>query len=40
VVRVPRYGRGQVTQVAGEEVTVVFPDSRSRTFLSTYVTAP
>jgi ATP-dependent DNA helicase RecQ len=38
VVRVPRYGRGEVTQVAGEEVTVVFPDSRSRTFLSSYVT--
>jgi hypothetical protein len=39
-VRVPRYGSGQVTQVAGEEVTVVFPDASLRTFLSSYVESP
>ncbi len=39
-VRVPRYGSGQVTKVAGKEVTVVFPDTSLRTFVSDYVEAP
>lgn len=38
-VRVPRYGGGRVEQVAGEEVTVVFPDGSSRAFVSDYVRA-
>ncbi len=36
-VQVPRYGGGTVVQVAGEEVTVVFPDSAKRSFLSAYL---
>ena len=36
-VRVPRYGGGRVEQVAGEEVTVVFPDGSSRAFAAGYV---
>jgi len=36
-VKVPRYGDGLVAQVAGEEVTVVFPDSAKRSFLSAYL---
>ncbi|HRO57922.1 MAG TPA: ATP-dependent DNA helicase RecQ [Burkholderiaceae bacterium] len=38
-VRVPRYGSGAVDAVAGDEVTVVFPDSSKRTFVSAYVEA-
>jgi ATP-dependent DNA helicase RecQ len=36
-VRVPRYGEGRVAQVAGEEVTVVFPDRARRSFVAAYV---
>ena len=36
-VRVPRYGEGQVQRVAGDEVTVVFPDSAVRSFVVGYV---
>ena len=36
-VRVPRYGEGQVQRVAGDEVTVVFPDSAVRSFVVDYV---
>ena len=38
-VRVPRYGAGQVRKAAGEEVTVVFPDGATRTFVADYVRA-
>jgi ATP-dependent DNA helicase RecQ len=38
-VRVPRYGTGRVAQVAGDEVTVVFPDGAKRSFVSAYVQA-
>ncbi len=38
-VRVPRYGDGKVARVAGEEVTVVFPDRSRRSFLASYVSA-
>jgi len=38
-VRVPRYGSGAVDTVAGDEVTVVFPDRSRRTFVSAYVEA-
>ena len=38
-VRVPRYGEGQVQRVAGDEVTVVFPDSAVRSFVADYVEA-
>jgi ATP-dependent DNA helicase RecQ len=37
-VRVPRYGDGRVEQVAGEEVTVAFPDGSKRAFVAEYVT--
>lgn len=37
-VRVPRYGDGRVEQVAGEEVTVAFPDGSTRAFVAEYVT--
>src|SRR5438552_1024652 len=37
MVRVPRYGEGQVQRVAGDEVTVVFPDSAVRSFVVDYV---
>jgi len=36
-VRVPRYGEGQVQRVAGNEVTVVFPDGAVRSFVADYV---
>jgi len=36
-VSVPRYGGGRVEQVAGDEVTVVFPDGTRRAFVSEYV---
>jgi ATP-dependent DNA helicase RecQ len=38
-VRVPRYGDGLVRQAAGDEVTVVFPDSAVRSFVADYVEA-
>jgi ATP-dependent DNA helicase RecQ len=37
VVRVARYGEGRVAQVAGDEVTVLFPDRCKRSFLADYV---
>ena len=36
-VQVPRYGSGRVLQIAGEEVTVGFPDGVRRSFLAAYV---
>jgi ATP-dependent DNA helicase RecQ len=36
-VSLARYGEGLVAAVAGDKVTVDFPDSRSRTFLRDYV---
>jgi ATP-dependent DNA helicase RecQ len=36
-VRVAKFGEGRVVQVAGERVTIQFPDSAKRTFLSDYV---
>jgi ATP-dependent DNA helicase RecQ len=36
-VRVPKYGEGRVVSVAGEKITIVFPDSQTRTFLRNYV---
>jgi ATP-dependent DNA helicase RecQ len=36
-VRVPRYGEGQVVSSVGDKVTIVFADSRQKTFLRTYV---
>jgi len=36
-VSVPRYGGGRVEQVAGDEVTVVFPDGTRRAFVAEYV---
>ena len=36
-VRVPRYGSGRVRDVAGEEVTIEFPNGEARTFLRSYV---
>ncbi len=36
---VPRYGAGEVRKAAGEEVTVVFPDGATRTFVADYVRA-
>jgi ATP-dependent DNA helicase RecQ len=38
-VHVPRYGAGQVRKTAGDEVTVVFPDGATRTFVADYVRA-
>ena len=36
-VRVPRYGAGRVRDVAGDEVTIEFPNGDARTFLRSYV---
>jgi ATP-dependent DNA helicase RecQ len=36
-VRVPKFGEGQVVSVESEKITVVFPDSRKKTFMRTYV---
>jgi len=36
-VRVPRYGSGRVRGVAGDEVTIEFPNGDARTFLRSYV---
>jgi len=38
-VRVPRYGGGRVEQVIDDEVTVVFPDGATRSFVAQYVDA-
>lgn len=36
-VQVPRYGSGTVHSASAEEVTVLFPDRKKRTFLAAYV---
>jgi ATP-dependent DNA helicase RecQ len=36
-VRVPRFGSGEVALASGEQVAIVFPDGRTRTFMSSYV---
>jgi ATP-dependent DNA helicase RecQ len=36
-VSVPKYNTGQVVSIAGEQVTVLFPDNETRTFLKTYL---
>jgi ATP-dependent DNA helicase RecQ len=36
-VKVPKYGEGRVVSVAGEKITIIFPDSQTRTFLRNYV---
>lgn len=36
--KVPKFGQGRVTSVAADKVTLVFPDSQTRTFLRQYVT--
>jgi ATP-dependent DNA helicase RecQ len=35
--RVPKYGEGVVTAVAGDQVTIEFPDQEQRTFLAGFV---
>ena len=37
-VRVPKYAQGVVQSVAGEQVTIVFPDKTERTFMIDFVT--
>ena len=37
-VRVPRYGIGEVALANGDQVAIQFPDGRTRTFMSSYVT--
>ena len=37
-VRVPKYEQGVVQSVAGEEITIVFPDQVERTFMANFVT--
>lgn len=37
-VRVPKYHEGEVVALVGNQVTVVFPDTMTRTFLRSYVT--
>ncbi|TCS38663.1 ATP-dependent DNA helicase RecQ [Paucimonas lemoignei] len=36
-VTVPKFGEGKVQAVAGDQITILFPDSRSKTFLQQYV---
>jgi ATP-dependent DNA helicase RecQ len=36
-VRVPRFGEGRVVSVAGDKVTIIFPDSSQKTFLRDFV---
>ncbi|RZI42126.1 ATP-dependent DNA helicase RecQ [Herbaspirillum sp. HC18] len=36
-VRVPKYGEGLVVSCAGDKITIRFPDSRTKTFLASYV---
>ncbi|WP_144113171.1 RecQ family ATP-dependent DNA helicase [Paraburkholderia sp. BCC1886] len=38
-VRVPRFGAGEVALANGEQVAILFPDGRTRTFMSNYVKA-
>jgi ATP-dependent DNA helicase RecQ len=37
-VRVPKFDVGTVVRVAGDQVTIVFPDQQTRTFLADFVT--
>jgi ATP-dependent DNA helicase RecQ len=37
-VSVPKYNEGQVVAIAGEQISVVFPNSETRTFLRSYLT--
>ncbi|HEY0488022.1 MAG TPA: RecQ family ATP-dependent DNA helicase, partial [Telluria sp.] len=37
-VKVPKYDAGTVQSVAGDEVTIAFPDGETRTFMAQYVT--
>lgn len=39
LVSVPRYGEGRVEAVAGERITIVFPDGATRNFRADYVRA-
>ncbi|MDB5764531.1 MAG: ATP-dependent helicase RecQ [Herminiimonas sp.] len=36
-VRVPKFGEGRIVSVAGEKVTIIFPNSQTKTFLDRYV---
>ncbi|MDB5960228.1 MAG: recombinase RecQ, partial [Massilia sp.] len=36
-VRVPKYAQGVVQSIAGEQVTIVFPDKTERTFMANFV---
>ncbi len=36
-VKAPKYGEGVVTAIAGDQVTLEFPDQESRTFLAEYL---
>jgi ATP-dependent DNA helicase RecQ len=36
-VNVPKFDTGQVVSIAGEQVTVIFPDNQTRTFLKSYI---
>jgi ATP-dependent DNA helicase RecQ len=36
-VSVPRFGEGRVASIAGDKVTIIFPDSSTKTFLREYV---
>jgi ATP-dependent DNA helicase RecQ len=35
---VPKFGQGRITAVSADQITLVFPDSQTRTFLRRYVT--
>ncbi|MGF6768694.1 ATP-dependent DNA helicase RecQ [Paraburkholderia sp. GAS199] len=37
---VPRYGAGEIALANGEQVAVIFPDGRTRNFMSSYVRSP
>ncbi|MGF7000190.1 ATP-dependent DNA helicase RecQ [Paraburkholderia sp. GAS32] len=39
VVCVPRFGAGEVALASGEQVAIVFPDGRTRTFMSNFLKA-
>jgi ATP-dependent DNA helicase RecQ len=36
-VSVPRFGEGRVVSIAGDKITIAFPDSSTKTFLREYV---
>jgi ATP-dependent DNA helicase RecQ len=37
-VSVPKYNEGEVVAIAGEQISVVFPNNETRTFLRSYLT--